>query len=260
VGLFSHWQKKRVPENRRNFFIPSLPLTTTFPLWKTTLRPEVTLPSPTKLSLQWDLGSSELVGASMVRSGVWDRKTSGKRSLGLRIPPRGSSRVRLVVRRVLEVQSTSVGSEGCLGAHSGRLHWWPYPLSLLPHSDITHSPGGLKTPSTLLPGSAPQPAVIHTLWGYTALITHLAACTRPQERGAAVSLPLISAPRVHIWASPITTPPPAACRSNIIHLQSGHNRNGCPHFLPHLSFPSHVVVYHPVHFRLLNTSFISPPH
>jgi hypothetical protein len=51
--------------------IPSLPLTTTFPLWKTALRLEVTLPSPTKLSLQWDLGSSELVGASIVRSGIW---------------------------------------------------------------------------------------------------------------------------------------------------------------------------------------------
>jgi hypothetical protein len=48
----------------QNSNIPSLPLTTTFPLWKTTLRPEVTLPSPQ--------GSSELVGASMVQSGVWE--------------------------------------------------------------------------------------------------------------------------------------------------------------------------------------------
>jgi hypothetical protein len=44
--------------------IPSLPLTTTFPLWKTALRLAVTLPSPL-------VRGSELVGASMVRSGVW---------------------------------------------------------------------------------------------------------------------------------------------------------------------------------------------
>jgi hypothetical protein len=141
---------------------------------------------------------------------------------------------------VLEVQLTTVGSEGCLWAHSGRRHWWPYPLSLSPHSGITLSPGGLKTPSTLLPGSAPQPAVTHTLWGYAALITHLAACTRPQERGAAVSLPLISAPRVHIWASPITTPPPpppAACRSNTIIFTRGTTETDAHTFYPHSPFP-----------------------
>jgi hypothetical protein len=86
---------------------PSLPLTTTFPLWKTALRPEVTQPSP--------LGSSELAGASMVRSGVWRVPTLWK--TGLRpednVLRGSSSRVQLVVQRVLGVQSTSVGSEGC---------------------------------------------------------------------------------------------------------------------------------------------------
>jgi hypothetical protein len=94
-----------------NWTTPSLPLTTTFPLWKTTLRPEVTLPTPLSFPFNGTYRSSELVGASMVRSGIWDRKTSGKRSLGLRIPSWGSSRVRLVVRRVLEVQPNSAGSQ-----------------------------------------------------------------------------------------------------------------------------------------------------
>jgi hypothetical protein len=104
--------------------IPSLPLTTTFPLWKTALRPEVTQPSP--------LGSSELAGASMVRSGVWRVPTPWK--TGLRpednVLRGSSSRVRLVVRRVLGVQLTTVGLEGCLWAHSGHHHWWPLPSHL----------------------------------------------------------------------------------------------------------------------------------
>jgi hypothetical protein len=65
---------------------------------------------------------------------------------------------------------------------------------------------------------------------------HLAACTRPQDRGAAVSLHLITAPRVHSGPRP-SPPPQRPSRFTIFHLQSGHNRNGCPHFLPHLSFP-----------------------
>jgi hypothetical protein len=121
---------------------------------------------------------------------------------------------------------------------------WPPSLvastlsSLSPHSGITHSPGGLKIPFTLLPGSAPQPAVTHTLWGYAALITHLAACTRPQERGAAVSLLLISAPRVHIWASPITTHPPQrpSCFNTIIFTR-GTTETDAHTFYPLSPFP-----------------------
>jgi hypothetical protein len=55
-------------------------------------------------------------------------------------------------------------------------------------------------------------------------------------RGAAVSLHLITAPFVH--SGPCPSPPPQQpSHSNSTHLQSGHNRNGCPHFLPPLSFP-----------------------
>jgi hypothetical protein len=137
-------KRESVVDGRNCIYVhPSLPLTTTFPLWKTALRPEVTQPSPP--------GSSELAGASMVQSGVWRVPTSWK--TGLRpednVLRGSSSRVQPVIRQVLEVQSTTVGPEGCLWAHSGRRHWWPYPLSLSSHSGITHSPGGLKTPSTL---------------------------------------------------------------------------------------------------------------
>jgi hypothetical protein len=182
------------------------------------LRPEVTQPSP--------LGSSELAGASMVQSGVWRVPTLWK--MGLRpednVPQGTSSRVQLVVRRVLEVQLTTVGPEGCLWAHSGCRHWWPYPLSLLSHSNITHSlQGAGKNPSTLLPGLAPQLADYPHSLGLCSPYHHLAACTRPQERGAAVSLSLISAPRVHIWASPITTPPQWPSYSNTNHFYQGHN-------------------------------------
>jgi hypothetical protein len=50
---------------------PSLPLTTTFPLWKTALRLAVTLPSPLSFPFNGTYRSSELVGASIVRSGIW---------------------------------------------------------------------------------------------------------------------------------------------------------------------------------------------
>jgi hypothetical protein len=88
------------------------------------------------------------------------------------------------------------------------------------------------------------PAWLHSqadhrlFWGYAALITHLAACTRPQERGAAVSLPLITVPSAHFWASPITTPPPPSGLAvlNIICLQLSITETDAPTSYPHSPF------------------------
>jgi hypothetical protein len=46
TGIVQIVRAWRTDSDKGAAFIPSLPLTTTFPLWKTTLRPEVTLPSP----------------------------------------------------------------------------------------------------------------------------------------------------------------------------------------------------------------------
>ncbi|KAN0136020.1 hypothetical protein V8E53_006181 [Lactarius tabidus] len=113
------------------------------------LRPEVTQPSP--------LGSSELAGASMVQSGVWRVPTLWK--MGLRpednVPQGTSSRVQLVVWRVLEVQLTTVGPEG--GLEKTPL---PYFLVWLHSWPITH-----------------------ILWGYAALITTLQHAQGPRKGG-----------------------------------------------------------------------------
>jgi hypothetical protein len=133
-------------------------------------------------------------------------------------------------------------------------------LSLSPHSGITLS-RGLILPSTLLPGLAPQPGRSSTLLGLRSPYHHLAACTRPQERGAAVSLQLISAPCVHFWASPITTPPPPppsglAVLTPIIYNQ-GTTETDAHTSYPLCPFP-HTIVYHPCSFSLAQHFFISP--
>jgi hypothetical protein len=160
--------------------------------------------------------------------------------------------------RVLEVQSTTVGSEGCLWAHSGRCHWWPLPSHLCRLTAASLSPGGVKTPSTLHSRFGSTADQSPTLFGAMQPLSPPRSMHEAPGRGAAVSLHLITAPRVHFWASPITIPP-AACRSNTTHLQLGHNRNGCPHFLLPPSFP-HTCCLPPRSFHLLNTFFISPPH
>jgi hypothetical protein len=143
--------------------------------------------------------------------------------------------------RVLEVQLTTVGSEGCLWAHSGRRHWWPLPSHLCRLTAASLSPGGLKTPSTLLPSSAPQSADTHTLWGYAALITTLQHARGPRKGGPQSACLNLRTSCALLGLAHHHPPPQRPSRSNIIHLQSGHNRNGSPHFLPHLSFPSHTL-------------------
>jgi hypothetical protein len=69
--------------------------------------------------------------------------------------------------RVLEVQLTTVGPEGCLWAHSGRHHWWPLP-SLSVASQQHHSLSrGLILPSTLHSWSSSTAGRLPTFFGAT---------------------------------------------------------------------------------------------
>jgi hypothetical protein len=161
----------------------------------------------------------------------------GKRGLGLRTTSFGTVPA-----------GYGLSSSGCLGFSQplwalkgvfestlAAVTGGPYPLSLSPHSGITLSRGPKNPLYPDIPGPAPQPADYPLSLGLRSPYHHLAACTRPQERGAAVSLPLISAPRVHIWASPITTPP-AACRSNSTPFYPGITETDAHTFYPHSPF------------------------
>jgi hypothetical protein len=201
----------------------------------------------------------------MVRSGVWDRKTLGKRSLGLRIPPRGSSRVRLVVRRVLEVQSTSVGPEGCLWAHSGRRHWWPLPSHLcrltaaLP--TLSRGPENPLYPTSRLGSTAGR--YPHSLGLRSPY--HLPCSMHEAPGKGGCSKPVINLRTLcaHLGLAHHHTPPQRPSRSNTIIFTRGTTETDAHTFYPHcLSFPrasAHTIVY-PVHLPPYPTQlYLFPP-
>jgi hypothetical protein len=159
-------QKGKKAAPKVTLVIPSLLLTTTFPLWKTALRHEVTQPSP----LVW---GSELARASMVQSGIWEIPMPWKMVL----MPEGTtlwsrpSRVRHVIWQVLEVWLT-------LQAHGGTSwgHSWLWACScclqqaatlppLLPHSNVYSCSGGSSPPLPYLMAWLHSQANYHTLLG-----------------------------------------------------------------------------------------------
>jgi hypothetical protein len=127
--------------------IPSLPLTTTFPIRKTALRPEVTLPSPTKLSLQWDLGSSELVGASRVQCGVWEGSSLWKTVLRPEDTPSGDQQgMACCLAGCLRFSQLLWALKGVFGPTLVAINGGLYPLSLSPHSSTTTLSRGPEKP------------------------------------------------------------------------------------------------------------------
>jgi hypothetical protein len=160
--------------------------------------------------------------------------------------------------RVLEVQLTTVGSEGCLWAHSGCRHWWPLPSHLCRLTAASLSPGGVKTPSTLHSQFGSTADRSPTLFGATQPLSPPRSMHEAPGRGAAVSLHLITAPRVHSGPCPSPPPPSGLAVLTPLIYNRGTTETDAHTSYPHCPSCTHVV-YHPVHFRLLNTSLYLPP-
>jgi hypothetical protein len=100
--------------------------------------------------------------------------------------------------------------------------------------------------------------ITHTLWGYAALITTLQQAQGPRKGGR--SQPAFNhCTSCAFWASPITTPPSGLAVLTSLIYNQGTTETDAHTSYPHCPSRTHVV-YHPVHFRLPNTIFISPPH
>jgi hypothetical protein len=174
----------------------------------------------------------------MVQSGVWDCKMLGKRGLGLRIPPRGPSRVWLVVRQVLEVQLTSVGPEGCLWAHSGHCHWWPLPsLSVTSQQHHTLS-RGLILPSTLHSQSGSTASRLPTLFGAMQPLSPPCSMHKASGKGGCSQSAFnLRTSCAYLGLAHHHTPPQRPSCSNTINFYLGITETVAPTFYPHSPFP-----------------------
>jgi hypothetical protein len=160
--------------------------------------------------------------------------------------------------RVLEVQSTLVGPEGCLWAHSGRLHHrWPL-LSLCRLTVASLSPGGLKTPFTLHSRFGSTADRSPTLFGATQPLSPPHSMHEAPGKGGCSQSALISAPRVH--SGPRPSPPPPSGLAVLIPII--YNR-GTTETDAHTSYPicpfPHTYCLPPRSFSLAQHSLYLPP-
>jgi hypothetical protein len=117
-----------------------------------------------------------------------------------------------------------------------------YPLSLLPHSGITLSPGGLKTPSTLHSRSGSTAGRLPTLFGATQPLSPTLQHARgPRKGGRSQSAFNLRTSCAHLGLAHHHTPPQRLAVLTPSIFTRGTTETDAHTFYPHcLSFPGQL--------------------